>query len=285
MRTKLVSLLAVAGVLAACSSKPAETKTSGEAPAPWDKAPAAPAPAPTPAPVAKPQPAPAAPAAPKETDELGAALKSGDDAQIQKAAQTYLMQVPNDVRSLNSLAMVQYKKGRFDFASYLLGRAIAADAQRSELYSNMGLVELAKHNRRAAVKNFRRAIELDANDTVAAANLGAIYVQEKDYIKAAVVLEMAAKKGSKDLKVLNNYGVALAHSGHPEQAYDLYQAALKDQPHQKEVLLNASIVLIDQLNKPKEGLDLLNRLKFLGVPPEAKTRIIALENKAKAGVK
>lgn len=284
MRTKLISLFAVAGLLAACSSKPAETKT--EAAAPWDKEVSRPAPAP--APVAKPAPAPAAPApaAPKEpSDELGAALKSGDDTQIQRAAQTYLMQVPNDVRSLNALAMVQYKKGRFDFAAYLLGRAIAADGQRSELYSNLGLVELAKHNRRSAVQNFRRAIELDANDTVAAANLGAIYVQEKDYIKAAVVLEMAAKKGSKDLKVLNNYGVALAHAGHPEQAYELYQTALKDQPHQKEVLLNASIVLIDQLNKPKEGLDLLNRLKFLGVPPEAKTRIIALENKAKAGVK
>ena len=39
------------------------------------------------------------------------------------------------------------------------------------------------------------------------------------------------------------------------------------------------------LNKNQEGLDVLNRLKFVGTSPEMRNRINALENKAKAGVK
>lgn len=282
MKKLMIALLGAA--IAACSSKPTETKTS-EAPAPWDK-PAASAPK-TEAPP-EPAAAPVAPAASPEKNpmtELNAALKAGNDEQIQKSAQQYLVQVPSDAKALNALAMSQYKKGRFDFALYLLGKAVAAEPGGSELYSNIGLVELAKGNRRAAIQNFRRAIELDSNNGIAAANLGSIYVQERDYIKAAVVLEMAHRRGMRDLKILSNYGVALAHSGHPEKANDLYQVALKEQPNNKEVLLNASILLIDHLNKPKEGLDLLSRLKFLGPSPESKARIIALENKAKAGVK
>jgi hypothetical protein len=38
------------------------------------------------------------------------------------------------------------------------------------------------------------------------------------------------------------------------------------------------------MQKNKEGLDLLNRLKFVGAPPEVRDTIKNLENKAKAGL-
>jgi hypothetical protein len=39
------------------------------------------------------------------------------------------------------------------------------------------------------------------------------------------------------------------------------------------------------MGKYQEGLDVINRLKFVGGPADTRNRIITLENKAKAGLK
>lgn len=225
------------------------------------------------------------PAAPSQYDALNQAIKSQSDEAIYNSATQILTQSPTDMKALNAMAMYNYKKGRFEVSRYLLAKAIAAYPHSNELQSNLGIVLLAQNERRDAVKAFRRALELDNSDAVASANLGAIYVQEKDYTKARVVLETAYNKGLRDPRILNNYGIALTAAGKYDKAEDIYKAALKDQSNNKDVMLNYAILLIDNLNKYQDGLDLVNRLKFVGVSPESRSRIIALENKAKAGVK
>lgn len=215
---------------------------------------------------------------------LNEVLKQQNDDQIQKISSEILTQNPKDAKALNSLAMVYYKKGRFDAAEYLLNKAIAFNPNVSELYGNLGVVQLAKNERRDGIKSFRKALELNSQDYIAGANLGSIYIQEKDYRKALMALEVPYKKGTKDPKILNNYAVALAASGKAQEAADIYARILKDNPSHREVLLNYSIVLIDELKKNKEGLDLLNRLKFVGPPSEARETIKDLENRAKAGL-
>ena len=44
------------------------------------------------------------------------------------------------------------------------------------------------------------------------------------------------------------------------------------------------ILLIDHMNKSADGLDLLDKLKFLGPSAEARNIINGLENRAKAGL-
>ncbi len=215
---------------------------------------------------------------------LNDAIKQQNDDAIQKVAGEILTQNSKDLVALNALAMIYYKKSRFDAAAYLLKKAIAAHPESSEAYGNMGLVLLAQNERREAIKSFRRAIEINANNGVAGANLGSIYVQEKDYNKALMALDVAVKNGQRDFKVMNNYAVALSASGKTKEAADIYEKILKENPSQKDVMLNYSILLIEDLNKNKEGLDLLNRLKFVGSSPETREIIKQLENKAKAGL-
>ncbi len=212
------------------------------------------------------------------------AIKQQNDDAIQKVASEILTQNSKDLNALNALAMVNYKKSRFDSASYLLKKAIAAHPESSEAYSNMGLVLIAQNERREAIKELRKAIELNANNGVAGANLGSIYVQEKDYNKALLTLEIAVKNGQRDYKVMTNYAIALSANGKSKEAAEIYEKLLKDNPGQKEVMLNYSILLIEDLNKNKEGLDLLNRLKFVGSSPETRDIIKQLEIKAKAGL-
>lgn len=228
---------------------------------------------------------PVKPPAPSQYSALNEAIKAQSDERIYQASTQILTQSPNDVRALNALAMYHYKRGRFDLCRYLLGKAINASPKTAELYSNLGVVQLAQNERREAVQSFRKAMSINNDEAVAAANLGAIYVQERDYAKAGVVLETAYRKGVRDPRVLNNYGIALTAQGKLDRAEEMYKAALKDSANNKEVLFNYAILLVDHMQKFQDGLEVINRLKFVGGPADSRNRIIALENKAKAGIK
>ncbi|MNL06075.1 photosystem I assembly protein Ycf3 [compost metagenome] len=216
---------------------------------------------------------------------LNDAVKADSDEAIYKAATQILVQAPNDPRALNALAMYHYKKNRFDLSQYLLQKALSGQGKMSEIYSNLGIVQLAQNERREAVKSFRQALDINSSDPVAAANLGSIYTAEKDYAKAQMVLEIAYKRGVRDVRVLNNYGIALTAGGKYEQAERVYSEAMKESSGNKEALFNYAVLLIDHMQKFPQGIEVLNRLKFVGGPADTRNRIIALENKAKAGLK
>lgn len=222
--------------------------------------------------------------APSQYSPLNEAIKSQNDDAIQKAATEILAQNSKDLQALNALAMVNYKKARFESAEYLLGKALAAHPDSSEVYSNRGLVLLAQNERREAIRSFRKAIELNIHNGVAGANLGSLYIQDRDFNKAVLSLEIAVKNGQRDVKVMNNYAIALSATGKTKEAAEIYERLLKDNPSQKNVMLNYSILLIEQQQKYREGLDLLNRLKFVGSAPESRELIKDLENRAKAGL-
>lgn len=224
-------------------------------------------------------------AAPVSTGALGDAIKSQNDEQIFRVSSQLLTQNPNDSKAMNALAMYYFKKGKFDAAKYMLSRAITVNPNAGEAYGNMGLIHLVNNDRREAIKAFRKALDINSNDSIAAANAGSIYVAEKDYNKAVSVLSVAYNGGVRDAKTMNNYAVALTAVGKFDDAQSIYKTAVKEQNNNRELLLNYAILLIDHMKKYKEGMDTLNRLKFVGPPSESRNRIIALENKAKAGVK
>ena len=214
---------------------------------------------------------------------LDDAIRSQSDEKIFKASTQVLLQNSSDPKALNALALYNYKKGRLQAAKYLLSKALQVQAS-SEIYNNLGVVHLALEENREALQAFRQAFNLNPQDGVTAANLGAIFVDQKDYNKAVVALETAYQKGFRDARVLNNYAIALTATGKGAQAQGIYDKALKDQSNNKELLLNDSILLIEVLKKYKEGSEVLNRLKFVGVTPEQKSRIKDLENKVKLGL-
>ncbi len=226
--------------------------------------------------------------APKEVQKtiannLDEAIRSQSDERIFKAATQVLMQYPTDIKALNALALYNYKKGRFLSAKYLLNRAVQIQAS-SEIYNNLGIVNLALEENREALQAFRQAFSLNPQDGVTAANLGAIFVDQRDYNKAVVALETAYQKGLRDIRVLNNYAMALTGTGKGSQAQMIYEKALKEQSNNRDILFNYSILLIEVLKKYKEGSEALNRLKFVGASQEQRSRIKDLEIKVKIGL-
>lgn len=217
--------------------------------------------------------------------KLTEAIKIQNDEMIVKESTQILLKNPGDLRALNAMAMSSYRKGRFTLARYLLNKANQVHPNSAEVYSNLGVVDLATDNKRDAIQNFKKAMQLNSEDGVAAANIGSLYVRERDYAKARVALEVAYRKGFRDAKTLNNYAIALAANAKYDKANEIYEEVLRQQPSSKEALFNSSVLLIEHLKKYNEGLDRLQKLKFTGGPADSKNKIIALENKAKAGLK
>ena len=230
-------------------------------------------------------PRPIAPPSANQSSALNEAVKSQNDERIYHASTQILATSPNDVKALNALAMYHFKKGRPELARYLLNKGISANSRVSALYSNLGIVQLSQGENREAVKSFRKALDIDSGDAIAAANVGSIYIAEKDYNKAAVALETAYRKGVRDPKLLNNYGIALTSQGKYDKAREVYDQALKENSNNKEALFNLAVLLVDHMEKYSDAMEVINRLKFVGGPSDSRSRINALENKAKAGLK
>ncbi len=226
----------------------------------------------------------AAKASQDAVSSLQEAIKSQNDDAIQRTAMAVLMQNANDVRALNAMGLFHYRKGRPLAAQLFFSKAQQLSPNSSEIYSNMGLVYLALKEEIEATRSFKKAIELNPSDLNAAGNLGSIYVDHRDFNKAFAILSMNTGR-SHDLKFLNNFAIACAETGKVEQAESLYQEALKVAPSNKEVLFNYATLQIEYLNKYKEGLETLGRLKLFGPVEGMKNQTNELENKAKAGLK
>lgn len=207
-----------------------------------------------------------------------------EDVVAEKSKSAVVVKQSESSRSAKS-AMEEFKKGHFEIAEANINKAIKEQPNKTEHYHNLGLIHLAKNEQREAIRAFRKGLQLNPQDAAIASQLGAIFTKEKDYVKAEIALEIPVQKGSKDPNVLNNYAIVLTANKKTDEAEKIYEKILRANPGSRDIMLNYSIFLIDQKQKYKQGLDLLNRLKFVGAQPEARNIINALENRAKAGLK
>lgn len=207
-------------------------------------------------------------------------IKNQDEDNILKEGSSLLMKNPNDIKAINAMAMAYYKRGQYALSKSLLLRALKVEASSYEVHSNLGVVQLALGDKNEALKSFKKSIELNPNDYVSASNAGSLYVVEQDFNKAAVALEIAYSKGYRNSKVLSNYAISLVATGKYEKADKIYREALKENSNNKEVLFNHAILLIQFLKKNEEGLEIVKKLKFLGVPDEGRKRLQELQTLA-----
>jgi Flp pilus assembly protein TadD len=213
------------------------------------------------------------------------AIKSHDDEMTFKLATQKLSVAPQDMNALNALGLYHLRKGRPIAAKLFFNKMIQIKQNSSEAYSNIGLAHLALKENKDAIYAFKKAIELDSTNVVAGMNLSSLYLSGRDFSKAYSVLSLIEPKANRDITFLNNFALAAAEYGKVETAEVIYREALKSYPSHKELLYNFAIFQIDYLRKYKEGLETLDRLKFLGLGENMRNNTNALENRAKAGLK
>lgn len=218
-------------------------------------------------------------------DALNQMIKKQSDAEIAKTANDLLMANPTNGKALNALGITNYKKGKYKAAEFFLNKALKTNSNEAGLYNNLAMVKLAQGEQREAVQLLKVGLTHKSDDVGILTNLGAIYVGQKDYSNAEVALETVYKRGTKDIKVGTNYATSLAANKKYPEATSVYKKLLADNGSSREIMLNYSIHLVENTKDYKQGLDVINRLKFVGVPEGARNLINDLENKAKSGLK
>lgn len=241
--------------------------------------------------------APVEPVAPKKEaaldpryKQLSAALRSQSSSAgstVQDEAAKILGVAPDDPVALNTLALLQLRSGRPGAAKLLLMRALDKNPpDAAGLRNNLGVALLKEGDRDGAVAQFKKALQIDDHNTEALGNLGSIYAEGGDYLKARPLLEASYKAYKGNPQVANNYAVALRASKDLEGARKVYDALLQSNSRDVNVLLNYAILLIDFMDKPKDGLDLVYKVKFLETQrKDVLSRANALEKKAKSELK
>ena len=223
----------------------------------------------------------------KKYAALAQALRAGKANGILDEAGKILSTNQHDVIALNTLALYHLRKNHVGAAKLLINRAFEKNQNSAALYNNLGVVMLDEGDQQAALNNFKKALRIDDKHPQALANLGSLYVQAGDYTKALPLLEQAYKQlHASNPAVANNYGIALRGNKDLEGAKRVYEEVLKQNSRDIGTLLNYAVLLIDFMNKPKDGLALVYKVKFLETDKrDILDRANALEKKAKAGLK
>jgi TolA-binding protein/Flp pilus assembly protein TadD len=207
-----------------------------------------------------------------EQEDLGAAFKAKDERSMVEAVSKRLGKDQNDLMALNALGVFYYEQGKYGLARILLGRALKVHPNEPALHNNQGVIYLAENKQRQAIASFRKAMDIKSSYTVGAANLGSIFVEYRDYSRAADMLDNGYSAVKSDLRrggnigldVANNYALALMGTGDNDRAKEIFQTILKADNGNATALLNYAILLIHRMKDKKEGEKQLNRLRFIG---------------------
>lgn len=212
---------------------------------------------------------------------LSQALRANKPGQVQDEAARILVANPDDLVALNALAMWNFRQKKVGAAKLLLARAIEKGAPTASILNNYGLTLLAEGDELGAAEQFKKALRLDDRHAEANANLGAHYAKGGDWKKAVPRLTAAWNAGRQDSTIANNYAISLRGDGESERAREIFEEAVKRNNKDPILLLNYASLLIDELGRPKEGLPLVYRVKFLETERrDVMNRATQLERKA-----
>ncbi len=154
-----------------------------------------------------------------------------------KAAQTRKRLITlgiNDFNSLTKLAIFHQKAGNYIEAIRYYERLIIKSPDNALILNNLAIANIALGKYSHALKSLRKA----KKSKITNINLGWTYLRLKKYLKAVKIFKKLYKKYPLDLKVKENYSLALIYSGD-------FQTALKilKKLHKKYTSAHVSLYL------------------------------------------
>ncbi len=217
---------------------------------------------------------------------FGALAKSNRLDQIRDEAMKILAGNANDVAALNALSFTYFKKNKLGAARIVLERALEKNPNAPQILTNLAVLDLAENEPGRALVNLKKSYKIDDRNSETLGLIGSIYIQNRDYAKALAPLEQSYKNDKTNIRIANNYAVALTKTKSYEQAQRVYDEIIAQNSRESEILINYASLLVDYLNKPKEGLNLVYKVKFIETERQDIIDLAnKLENRAKTALK
>ncbi len=199
-----------------------------------------------------------------------AALQRGDFASGEKLLRAEVSAHPDEAMALSLLAVALDSLGRGEEAAEFHRRAVAAAPSNADVLSNFGNHLAQKGDEIGAKKAYLSAISVDLRHKNAnlqlvrmalgrreaseagkyarylpdeySYTLGVAFGEAGEYGKAEELFARALTAAPDDFNTLVNLGTMAAFAGHPVRAREAFDAALRQQPGNAEVLTRAAQV-------------------------------------------
>jgi len=163
-------------------------------------------------------------------EEVRHAMRAGDLAAAETAAERALSLAPGLAPLANLLGLVRLGQARFADAEALFARAADADRRCAEFHANRGIALKAMGRLDDALQSLRRASTLSPADPQILHNLGNVLFAVERLDDATAVLRKAAALAPHWSAPRVKLGDALLKRGHVEPASEEYAQALADDP-------------------------------------------------------
>jgi tetratricopeptide (TPR) repeat protein len=181
-------------------------------------------------------------------------LRKGRHAEAVQQFETAVRLLPQSAPAWNHLGLAYHGHGQWQDAQRAYQKALALDHKLAAAHYNLGCLYLEQTNLSGALAELTtftglESASLDGWLKLAAAQLraGRLDAAEKSY---RVALELHPRHP----EALNGLGVVKHQRRRPQEALDLFNAALAQQPDYGPALLNVAVVLHQTLNQRARAL-------------------------------
>ncbi|OQW47211.1 MAG: hypothetical protein A4S09_15565 [Proteobacteria bacterium SG_bin7] len=212
--------------------------------------------------------------------KIAQALKTKSEKDLLDSASLILFEDPDDVKTLNALALFYINRGKLGLAKQYLARALKKGSNEAGVQNNLGIVLAAEGNQDEAITAFKKAISIDGSNIAAATNLGLIYAKYGAYNKALPLLEHAHDSNKSDTNVAVALAVSYRGTNNASNAAKIYKGLVTGSDD-VAMLLDYAEMLVYELKSESEARVVLNKIRFLDPSGEIVDRVIQLERQLK----
>ena len=152
---------------------------------------------------------------------------------------TYPGTLPN---AWNNLGILSAREGNIDAAIQQFNRALQIDAEHSIALQNLGSAYRQKKDWPAAKQALDRALALNPEDAEANYTLGMVYAQQNDTANAERYLDAAVKYRPAYPEALNNLGILDLRTHRVEEALQKFRECIRVAPDYDQSYLNLARV-------------------------------------------
>jgi tetratricopeptide (TPR) repeat protein len=123
-------------------------------------------------------------------DKIARSRRAGSHAQGPEvdALKAKLLKNPNDLQTLNALAMLSVWSSDFNMAKLVLSKAMEVNENHAPTQNLMGVVSFHLGDEQDAYDFFKKAMDVDAHNVPARLNMAALFMKYKDEDRAKAVL-------------------------------------------------------------------------------------------------
>jgi FimV-like protein len=174
----------------------------------------------------------------------------------------------NPANFIAQLAIGQIHLGanRLPQARVHLDAAKDLKTESTELWNNIGGVQMAEGDYATAAQSFEKALALEPDVSFALVNAGQAYVQLGRTDEAEKMFRRALALDAKDAEAANQLGLLLAKQGHTDQAKQLFEQAIAAERDHVSAINNLAVLYIQANQTP----DAIAALRYgIGVAPKS----------------